>query len=133
MRDFGPVVRVLGRVMGDQGHDRPMGDAVAAQLVGHETNRFLSLALQESSKESPRRPCRRFNRRAYSGPNFPHHCRMVSYDTKMPRLASKSSAAQAVSMVQPHGVANDGRRKAIPKVAGSSGVHPGIVPRGELT
>ena len=40
--------------MGDQGHDLPMGDAVAAQLVGHETNRFLSLTLQDSSKESPR-------------------------------------------------------------------------------
>ena len=27
---------------------------------------------------SPRRPCRRLSLRAYSGPNFRHHCRMVS-------------------------------------------------------
>ncbi len=33
-----------------------MGDTVAAQLVGDETTRFLSLTLQESPKESPRRP-----------------------------------------------------------------------------
>ena len=41
--------------------------------------------------------------------------------------------AQAVSVVQPHGVADDVRRKAMPKVAGSSRLHPGIVQRGELT
>ena len=41
--------------------------------------------------------------------------------------------AQAVSVIQPDGVADDVRRKAMPKVAGSSNVHPGIVPRGELT
>ena len=41
--------------------------------------------------------------------------------------------AQAVSVIQPDGVAYDFRRKAMPKVAGSSNVHPGIVPRGELT
>ena len=55
VRDLGTIVRVLGRVMGDQGHDLPMCDTVAAQLVSHETRRFLSLTLQESSKESPRR------------------------------------------------------------------------------
>ena len=41
--------------------------------------------------------------------------------------------AQAVSVIQPDGVADDFRRKAMPKVAGSSNVHPGIVPGGELT
>ena len=41
--------------------------------------------------------------------------------------------AQAVSVIQPDGVADDFRRQAMPKVAGSSNVHPGIVPRGELT
>ena len=41
--------------------------------------------------------------------------------------------AQAVSVVQPHGVADDVRRKAMPQVAGSSRVNPGIVPHGELT
>ena len=41
--------------------------------------------------------------------------------------------AQAVSVIHPDGVADDFRRKAMPKVAGSSNVHPGIVPRGELT
>ena len=34
--------------------------------------------------------------------------------------------AQAVSVIQPDGVADDFRRKAMPKVAGSSNVHPGI-------
>ncbi len=37
------------------GHDVPMCDMVAAQLVGHETRRFLSLSLQEFPKESPPR------------------------------------------------------------------------------
>ena len=32
-----------------------MCDSVAAQLVGHETNRFLSLIFKESPKESSRR------------------------------------------------------------------------------
>ena len=41
--------------------------------------------------------------------------------------------AHAVSVVQPDGVADDFRREAMPKVAGSSRVHLGIVPRGELT
>ena len=56
MGDFGAIVRVLGRVVGDTGHDVPLGHSVAAQLVGHETTRFLSLTLQECSEESPRRP-----------------------------------------------------------------------------
>ena len=38
--------------------------------------------------------------------------------------------AQAVSVIQPDGVADAGRRNALPKVAGSSNVQPGIVPRG---
>ena len=42
---FGAIVRVLGRVVGDTGHDVPLGNSVAAQLVGHETTRFLSLTL----------------------------------------------------------------------------------------
>ena len=41
--------------MTNQRHDVPMGDAVAAQLVGHQPNRFLSLPLREFPKESPRR------------------------------------------------------------------------------
>jgi hypothetical protein len=40
---------------------------------------------------------------------------------------------QAVSVVQPHGVADDVSWKTMPKVAGSTRMHPGIVPRGELT
>ena len=56
MRCLGSIVRVLARVVGNQGHDVPMGDTVATQLVGHETSRFLSLTLQEFPKESPRRP-----------------------------------------------------------------------------
>jgi hypothetical protein len=54
VRDFGAIVRVSRRVMGDQRHDVPMGDTVAAQLVGHDPYRFLSLILQESAEESPR-------------------------------------------------------------------------------
>ena len=41
--------------------------------------------------------------------------------------------AQTVSVVQPHGVADNVRRKAMSKVARSSRAHLGIVPRGELT
>ena len=52
---FGAIVRVLGRVVGDTGHDVPLGNSVAAQLVGHERTRFLALTLQELSEESPRR------------------------------------------------------------------------------
>ena len=55
MRDFGAIVRVSPRVMGDRGHDLPMGNAVAAQLVGHQSHGFLALTLQECPKESPGR------------------------------------------------------------------------------
>ena len=41
--------------------------------------------------------------------------------------------AQAVSVVNPDGVADDVGWKAMPKVAWSASVHPGIVPGGELT
>ena len=41
--------------------------------------------------------------------------------------------AQAVSVVEPDGMADDFRRKAMPKVAGPASVHPGIVLGGELT
>ena len=40
-----PGALQLGRVVGDQGHDLPMCETVAAQLVSHETDRFLSLTL----------------------------------------------------------------------------------------
>ena len=41
--------------------------------------------------------------------------------------------AQAVSVVEPDGMADDVGRKAMPKVAGPASVHPGIVLGGELT
>ena len=41
--------------------------------------------------------------------------------------------AQALSVIQPDGVADDVGRKAMPQVAGSTRCHPAIVPRGELT
>jgi hypothetical protein len=41
--------------------------------------------------------------------------------------------AQTVSVVQPHRVADDFSWKTMPKVAGSTSMHPGIVPRGDLT
>jgi len=55
VRHFGAIVRVARRVVDDEGHDLPMRDSVAAQLVGHQTDGLLSLPLQEFSKESPRR------------------------------------------------------------------------------
>ena len=54
MRCLGAIVRVLARVVGNPGHDLPMGNTVAAQLVGDETTRCLPLTLQESAKECPR-------------------------------------------------------------------------------
>lgn len=51
---FGAIVRVAGRVVGDRRHDVMRG-TVAAQLVGDETTRCLSLAPQQSPKESARR------------------------------------------------------------------------------
>jgi hypothetical protein len=56
MGPFGAIVRVSRRIMGDQRHEVPMGDTVAAQLVGHEPHRFLSLTVQQAAKESPRCP-----------------------------------------------------------------------------
>jgi hypothetical protein len=53
MGGFGAIVRVAGRVVGDRRHDVVMSDTVAAQLVGDETTRFLSLTPQESPKEPP--------------------------------------------------------------------------------
>ena len=41
--------------------------------------------------------------------------------------------AHAVSVVDPHGVADDLRRKTMSQVAGAPSVHPGIVSCGELT
>ena len=41
--------------------------------------------------------------------------------------------AETVSVVEPHGVADDVGRKAMPEVAGSARCHPDIVPRAELT
>ncbi len=180
MRDFGAIVRVLGRVMGDQRHDVPMCNTVAAQLVGHEPHGFLSLTFQEFPKE--------FSRRAPVPAGLDEEVDQVTVlvdrtpqilaltvdrdedFVQKPRIteAALSSLqppgvvgaellaplpngfvrhddapfgqqvfdipeAQTVFVVQPHRVADDVRRKAMPKVAGSSRVHLGIVPRGELT
>ena len=46
--------------MGNDRHDVPMHDMVAAQLVSHETRRFLSLTRQEFSKE-------RYNQKLWIG------------------------------------------------------------------
>ena len=180
MGDFGAIVRVPGRVVGDQRHDVPMGDSVAAQLVGHETDRFPSLTFQESPKESPRRtpvPARldeEVNQVSVLVHRAPEILALtVDRDedfVQKPRIAESAFAslqppgvigaelpaplpngfvrhedasfgqqilyipeAQAVSVVQPHGLADDVRGKAMPKVAGSTRVHLGIVPRGELS
>jgi hypothetical protein len=180
MGDFGTVVRILGRVVGNQGHDIPMCDAVAAQLVGHETHGFLSLTLQELSEESPRRtpvPAG-LDEKVDQVTVLVHGAPQILALTvdrdedfvQEPRIAESTLSAfqppgvvgaklpaplpngfvrhddasfgqqildipeaQTVSVVQPHGVADDLRRKAMPKVAGSTSVHPGIVPGGELT
>ena len=180
MGDFGAVVRVLGRVVGDQEHDVPMCDSVAAQLVGHQTHGVLSLTLQEFPKESPRRapvPTRldedmdqvtvlvnrtpeilaltvdcdedfvqeprvsestlsALQRPGVVGAELPAPLPngFVRHDdAPFGQQIFDIPEAQTVSVVQPHGVADDVRRKAMPKVTGSSRVHPGIVPRGELT
>ena len=54
-------------------------------------------------------------------------------DTSLRQQILDIPEAQTVSVVQPHRVADDVRRKAMPKVAGSTRMHPGIVPRGELS
>ena len=180
MRCLGPIVRVLARVVGDQGYDVPMGHAVAAELIGHETHRFLPLTLQEFSKESPRRlpvPTR-LDEKVDQVPVLIHRAPQIlplavdrdEHFVQEPRITESTLSAlqpsgvigaelpaslpnglvrhddaafgqeildipeaQAVSVIQPDGVADDVRRKAMPKVAGSSSVHPGIVPRGEST
>ena len=43
------------------------------------------------------------------------------------------SEAQAIPVVDPHGVADDVRRKAMPRVAGSTSCHSDIVSDGELS
>ena len=177
---FGAIVRVLGRVVGEQGHDVPMCDTVAAQLVGHETNWFLSLTLQEFSKESPRRTpvptgldeeVDQVTVLVHGAPEI--LTLTVDRDedfVQEPRISESTLSslqppgvvgaelpaplpngfvrhddasfgqqildipeAHAVSVVQLHGVADDFRRKAMPQVARSSRVHPGILPCGELT
>lgn len=55
MGGFGAIVRVAGRVVGDRRHDVAMSDTVAAQFVGDETTRCLSLGPQQSPNESARR------------------------------------------------------------------------------
>ena len=152
----------------------------AAQLVGHETTRFLSLTLQELSEESPRRTPvptgldEKVNQVTVLVHGAPQILALtVDRDedcVQKPRISESTLTAlqppgvigaerpaplpnrfvrhddaafgqqildipeaQAVSVIHPDGVADDFRRKAMPKVAGSSNVHPGIVPRGELT
>ena len=157
-----------------------MGHAVAAQLVGHETTRFLSLTLQQFSKESPRRApvpagldeeVDQVTVLIHRAPEIlalpvdrhedfvqkPHIYESTLTSPQPPGVIGAElpallpngfvrhddaalgqqildiPEAQAVSVIQPDGVADDYRRKAMPKVARSSSVHPGIVPRGELT
>ena len=180
MRDFGAIVRVSGRVVGDQGHDVPMCDSVAAQPVGHQTHGLLSLPLQEFPKESPRRTPvpTRLDEEVDQVTILIHRAPEILALTvdrhedfvQEPRIAESTLSAlqppgvvgaelpaplpnafvrhddasfgqqilgipeaQAVSVVQPDGVADDVGRKAMPKVAGSTSVNPGIVSRGELT
>ena len=157
-----------------------MCHTVAAQIVGHEPHRFLSLTLQQSAKESPR--CLRVTMGLhedvdqvtvliYCAPeilaltvdrheDFVQEPRISESALSSLQLPSVVGAelpaplpklfvghddasfgqqvlnipeAQAVSVVEPDGVADDFGRKTMPQVARSTSVHPGIVPRGELT
>ncbi len=157
-----------------------MGHAVAAELIGHETHWFLSLTLQELSKESPRRTPvpTRLDEKVNQVPVLIHRAPQIlplavdrdEHFVQEPRIAESTLSAlqppgvvgaelpaplpngfvrhedtsfgqqildisetQAVSVVQPHGVTDDVRGKAMPKVAGSTCAHHGILPRGELT
>ena len=163
---------------GPPNHDVPLGNSVAAQLVGHETTRFLALTLQELSEESPRRTPvptgldEKVNQVTVLVHGAPQILALiVDRDedfVQKPRISESTLTslqppgvigaelpaplpnsfvrhddaafgqqildipeAQAASVIQSDGVADDFRRKAMPKVAGSSNVHPGIVPRGE--
>jgi hypothetical protein len=157
-----------------------MCDTIAAQLVGHETHRLLSLTLQQFPKESP---CRAaistgLDEDIDQVPVLIHGAPQILALTvdrdedfvQEPRIAESTlsslqpsgvveaelpaplphgfirhddapfgqqiiniSEAQAVSMVEPHGVAHDVGRKAVPQIPGSASCHRGIVPRGELT
>ena len=166
--------------MEDPGHDVPMGDTVATQLVGHETRWFLSLTLQEFPKESPccapvpaglDEEVDQVTILIHGAPQIlvltvdrdedfvqePRIAKATLLALQPPGLVGAElpaplpngfvrhenapfgqqildvPEAQAVSVVQPHRVADDGRRKAMPQIARSTSVHPGIVPRGELT
>jgi len=57
----------------------------------------LALDLHEDLVQVPYvaiRPWRHLSFRAYPGPNFRHHCRMVSCVTVIPRFASSSSTSR---------------------------------------
>jgi hypothetical protein len=157
-----------------------MGDTVAAQFVGHEPDWFLSLTLQQASKESPRCPRvpTRLDEKIDQVTVLIHGAPQIltlpvdrhEHFIQEPRISESTLSslqlpsvvgaelpaplphgfvrhddasfgqqilnipeAQAVSVVEADGVADDFRRKAMPKVAGSASVHPGIVRRGELT
>ena len=59
-------------------------------ILVHRAPRILALTLDGDEDliqchVSPRRPCRRFSPREYSGPNSRHHFRIMSYETVIPR------------------------------------------------
>ena len=54
MRYLAPIVRILRRVMRHQRHHRAMCDAITSEFVGHKSERFATLALQESAEEPSR-------------------------------------------------------------------------------
>ena len=142
-----------------------MCNSVAAQLVGHETTRFLSLTLQEFSEESPRRTPvptgldEKVNQVTVLVHGAPQILALiVDRDedfVQKPRISESTLTslqppgvigaelpaplpnsfvrhddaafgqqildipeAQAASVIQPDGVADDFRRKAMPKGSG---------------
>ena len=180
MGGFGAIVRVAGRVVSDRRHDVVMSDTVAGELVGDETTRRLSLAPQQSPKESA---CRspvstRLDENVDQVAVLIHRAPEIlaltvdrhEHLVQEPRISESTLSAfqaprvvraelpaplpnrfvrdddasfgqqildipeaETVSVVEPHGVADDVGRKAMPEVAGSTRCHPDIVPRGELT
>ena len=146
------------------------------RVKSQDRGRFLSLTLQEFSKESLRRTPvpTRLNENVNQATVLTHRALQIlplavdrdEHFVQEPRIAKSTLStfqpprvvgaelpaplphgfvrhddaplgkeildipeAQAVSVIEPYGVADDGRRKAMPQVAGSTTCHPDIVPR----
>ncbi len=78
-------------------------DDVAVLIDGTPEILPLSLDGDEDLVQVPRvtrRPCRRFSPRAYSRPNLMHQSRTASYETVMPRWASRSCTSRKLTQTR---------------------------------